>query len=67
MPIVRRLTFGIRNRWLEKVVMYGLLAPLEKRLNRYLTDRYARQYLVPVPQCAAIPIVQETHENSAAA
>ncbi len=64
MPIVHRLTFGIRNRWLEKVVMYGLLAPIEKRLNRYLTDRYAKQHLAPA---STLPDAQETHENSAAA
>jgi GT2 family glycosyltransferase len=66
MPIVRRLTFGIRNRWLEKVVMYGLLAPIEKRLNRYLTDRYAKLHLAPITLPTPLPIT-ETHENSATA
>lgn len=27
--------------------MYGLLAPVEKLLNRYLTDTYAKKHLQP--------------------
>jgi hypothetical protein len=27
------------------MVMFGFLAPLEKILNRYLTNRYAQRYL----------------------
>ena len=45
-PIVRRLTFGSQNIFLEKMVMFGFLAPLEKILNRYLTNRYAQRYLI---------------------
>ena len=41
MPIVEKLTLGINNRLLQKLVMYGLLAPPERVLNRYLTSRYA--------------------------
>jgi GT2 family glycosyltransferase len=66
MPIVKRLTFGISNRWLQKVVMYGLLAPIEKRLNRYITDRYAQQYLTPTPRSVPPSIAQEQHESSVA-
>ncbi|NEQ25166.1 MAG: glycosyltransferase [Microcoleus sp. SIO2G3] len=66
MPVVHRLTFGIRNRWLEKVVMFGLLAPIEKRLNRTLTDRYAKQHLTSTSPVLR-SIAQEKHENSAAA
>ena len=40
-PIVEKLTFGIDNRLLKKLVMFGLLAPIEKTLNRYLTSRHA--------------------------
>ena len=40
-PIVDKLTFEIDNRLLEKLVMFGLLAPVEKILNRYLTFRHA--------------------------
>jgi GT2 family glycosyltransferase len=47
MPIVRFLSFGIRNQFLQKVIMYGLLAPVEKLLNRYLTDTYAKKHLQP--------------------
>ncbi len=42
MPIISTLTFGIQNEFLQKVLMYGLFAPIEKLLNRYLTARYAR-------------------------
>jgi GT2 family glycosyltransferase len=47
MPIVRSLTFGIQNQFLQKVLMYGLLAPVEKLLNRYLTGTYAKKHLQP--------------------
>jgi GT2 family glycosyltransferase len=43
MPMIRRLTLGIRHRFLDKVLMYGLFAPIEKLLNRYLTHQHARQ------------------------
>jgi protoporphyrinogen oxidase/GT2 family glycosyltransferase len=43
MPIVQRLTLGIRHKFLDKVLMYGLFAPIEKVLNRYLTRRHALQ------------------------
>lgn len=46
-PIVSSLTFGIQNQFLQKLVMYGLLAPVEKLLNRYLTDTYAKKHLQP--------------------
>lgn len=46
-PIVNRLTFGIKNRLLHKLLMYGLFAPIEKVINNYLTSRYARQWLNP--------------------
>ncbi|MDJ0569952.1 MAG: hypothetical protein QNJ53_13025 [Pleurocapsa sp. MO_192.B19] len=39
-PIVNRLTLGINNRLVKKLVMFGLLAPAEKTLNRYLTARH---------------------------
>lgn len=45
MPIVRSLTFGIQNQFLQKLLMYGLFAPVEKLLNRYLTSVYAKKYL----------------------
>ncbi|MBW4621275.1 MAG: glycosyltransferase [Cyanosarcina radialis HA8281-LM2] len=44
MPIIRRLTLGIRHNFLDKLLMYGCLAPLEKRLNRYLTERHAKKF-----------------------
>ena len=47
MPIVRFLSFGIQNQFLQKLLMYGLLAPVEKVLNRYLTDIYAKKHLQP--------------------
>ncbi|BDA67177.1 glycosyl transferase family 2 [Rivularia sp. IAM M-261] len=44
-PIIRKLTFGIKNQLLEKILMFGLLAPVEKLLNRYLTSSYAKKHL----------------------
>lgn len=43
-PIVDKLTFGINNRFLKKLVMFGLLAPAEKTLNRYLTSRHEQAH-----------------------
>ena len=40
-PIVDKLTLGINNRFLKKLVMFGFLSPLEKTLNHYLTTRHA--------------------------
>ncbi|MBD2069395.1 glycosyltransferase family 2 protein [Leptolyngbya sp. FACHB-671] len=45
LPLIQKITFGIKHRFLQKVLMYGLLAPVEKRLNRYLTTQYAKQHL----------------------
>ncbi|VEP15837.1 putative glycosyltransferase [Hyella patelloides LEGE 07179] len=39
-PIVEKLTLGINNRLLQKLVMFGLLAPAETTLNHYLTYRH---------------------------
>ncbi|MDV2995500.1 MAG: hypothetical protein N4J56_005154 [Chroococcidiopsis sp. SAG 2025] len=45
LPLIDRLTLGIKNQYLEKILMYGLFAPLETLLNRYLTASYARKHL----------------------
>lgn len=42
-PIVDKLTLGSKNRLLRKLVMFGLLAPVEKTLNNYLTSRHERE------------------------
>lgn len=39
-PVVEKLTLGINSRLLKKLVMFGLLAPVEKTLNHYLTFRH---------------------------
>ncbi|GFE67656.1 glycosyltransferase family 2 protein [Chroococcus sp. FPU101] len=44
-PMVDTVTLGIKNRLLNKIVMYGLLAPIEKLVNRYLTTQYAQRWL----------------------
>ena len=41
-PLVDKLTLKTSNRLLRKLVMFGLLAPLEKALNYYLTSRHQR-------------------------
>ncbi|WP_404788848.1 FAD-dependent oxidoreductase [Altericista sp. CCNU0014] len=42
-PLINRLMLGTRNEFLNKLLMFGLFAPVEKRLNRYLTDRYEQR------------------------
>jgi len=37
-PLVRRFTFGKRNLWLEQKII-----PLERTLNRYISDRYQQE------------------------
>ncbi|ELR97380.1 glycosyltransferase family 2 protein [Gloeocapsa sp. PCC 73106] len=44
-PLVKRLTFGNQNQFLNKLIMYGLFAPTEKLLNRFLTTRYSQRFL----------------------
>ena len=61
-PIVKKLTFGIDNRFLKKLVMFGLLAPVEKTLNNYLTSRHEqahqqRQKISPTKQADARELV----------
>jgi GT2 family glycosyltransferase len=46
-PLINKMTLGSKNKLLNKVLMYGLLAPVEKLLNRYLTTRYAQRWLKP--------------------
>ncbi len=60
MPLIRPLTLGIRNDFLDKVLMYGFFAPIEKRLNRFLTDRYAQQR----PQAATTPQQSQSKEST---
>ncbi|ACK72567.1 glycosyl transferase family 2 [Gloeothece citriformis PCC 7424] len=55
-PIVDRLTFGSKNRLLNKLFMYGLLAPAEKLLNHYLTNQYAKRWLNQPPQQPSQPV-----------
>ncbi|MGL5080410.1 MAG: glycosyltransferase family 2 protein [Microcoleaceae cyanobacterium] len=49
-PILQRLTFNTQNIFLQKLVMFGFLAPLEKILNNYLTSQYAQKHLQPESQ-----------------
>ncbi|NJL61846.1 MAG: glycosyltransferase [Methylacidiphilales bacterium] len=62
-PIIRRFTLGIRNKFVDKVLMYGIFAPLEKRLNHYLTTSYAKNHLQP----QANQVVDFSQEQSQAA
>lgn len=78
-PLLHRMTFGlVKNRLVEKVLMYGALAPVDRVLNRYLTSRHARLWLKPQRASAVEPprLVAELptrspqekmHENSSAA
>ncbi|WP_081403124.1 glycosyltransferase family 2 protein [Scytonema hofmannii] len=38
-PLIRRFTFGRDSEWLEKILM-----PLERRLNRWISNRYEKFY-----------------------
>lgn len=60
LPMIRKLTFGIKNQQLEFIVMYGLIAPIEKVLNRYLTNQYAKQHLKPKQSQAQIPLKESS-------
>ncbi|NJK38553.1 MAG: glycosyltransferase [Oscillatoriales cyanobacterium RM1_1_9] len=55
-PIMQRLTFNTQNLFLQKLVMFGFLAPLEKLLNHYLTSRYAQQHLQAPTPPATVPV-----------
>lgn len=45
-PLIDRLTFGmIKSRFVNKALMYGLFAPMERMINRYLTSDYRRKWL----------------------
>ncbi|AFY84591.1 glycosyltransferase family 2 protein [Oscillatoria acuminata] len=44
MPLSERLTFGIKSGFFEK----RILCPLDKLLNRYLSDRYVKQQSEPI-------------------
>lgn len=44
-PIVCKMTFGIKHPLLEKILMFGVLAPIEQVLNNYLTTQYAKRHL----------------------
>jgi GT2 family glycosyltransferase len=50
-PLVRHLSFGFENKPLKKVLSF-----LDKRLNRYLTNRYAR--LLPQRRLQLAPMQQ---------
>jgi GT2 family glycosyltransferase len=59
-PIVRQLSLGIQHPLLQKVLMFGLLAPIEKRLNHYLTTQYFK-HLPPLDRDLPLtiqPIIQ---------
>lgn len=45
-PLLHRMTFGlVKQRYLKKILMYGLLAPVDRVLNAYMTTRFARRWL----------------------
>ncbi|MGB3669022.1 MAG: glycosyltransferase [Phormidesmis sp.] len=50
-PMLDKLGLTNRRSLLNKLMMYGLLAPIETTLNRWLTYRYAQKHLqTPLPQ-----------------
>ncbi|OWY69443.1 glycosyl transferase family 2 [cyanobacterium TDX16] len=63
LPLIDWLTLGIKNQYLEKILMYGLFAPLEVLLNRYLTASYARRHLKQ-KNTQAVPALKEPIETA---
>lgn len=63
LPAIYWLTCGIKNQSLEKILMYGLFAPLETLLNHYLCASYARKYLKQKNTQAA-PTLQKLPETA---
>ena len=59
-PVVNKLTLGINNRFLKKLVMFGLLAPVEKTLNHYLTSRH--EQAAKLRQKQSLPVKADTKE-----
>lgn len=54
-PILDRVGLRDRRAFLNKLLMYGLLAPIETTLNKWLTYRYARRHLTrSLPKPAAV-------------
>ena len=54
-PILDKLGLTNRRAFLNKLVMYGLLTPIDTTLNRWLTYRYAQQHLQrSIPKPAAV-------------
>lgn len=77
---VEAMTFGlVKDRFVEKLLMYGLLAPIDRVLNTYLTYRHRRQWLKPLslqPSQSSLtqpvelplnPLQRTADENSSAA
>ncbi|MEM7727403.1 MAG: glycosyltransferase [Cyanobacteria bacterium P01_A01_bin.45] len=63
MPIIRKLTLGIRHQRLDKVLMYGFLVPIEKVINNYLTSRYAKAHLKKKTTLQTTPLQTLTPET----
>lgn len=60
-PLLDKLGLTNRRSLPNKLLMFGLLAPLETALNRWLTWRYARQHLQgPLPKPKAIAFTTPT-------
>ncbi|HHP7231510.1 MAG TPA: glycosyltransferase family 2 protein [Xenococcaceae cyanobacterium] len=60
MPLVEKLTLGSNNRLFQKLVMYGLLAPGERILNRYLTALHASQQSQIASRRQSLPATPKT-------
>ena len=55
-PLLDKLGLKNRRSFLNKLLMFGLLVPVETTINRLMTWHYARQHLqAPIDKPAAIP------------
>ncbi len=61
MPLSERLTLGIKSGFFER----RILCPLDKLLNRYLSDRYAKQQSEPIPIQPVMATEIPTEEQNA--
>jgi GT2 family glycosyltransferase len=59
MPLSERLTFGIKSGFFEKRILF----PLDKVLNRYLTDRYVKEQSEPLQISPPIAPASPTQEQ----
>ncbi len=65
-PMLDKLGLVNRRSLPNKLIMFGLLAPVETALNQWLTRRYAQRHLqTPLPKPTAIPLAVSPPQTAA--